>query len=66
MVTNYCNKKILGKASQLLGTSKGALKINPAEISRLTRKYQKMYRAGVENIEIADASIIKKTNIQKI
>jgi hypothetical protein len=60
-------QKVLSKASQLLGASKGATKINPAEITRLTRKYQKMYRAGVEKIEIADATVLSKNkNIQDL
>ena len=31
-------QKVLSKASQLLRASKGTTKINPAEITRLTRK----------------------------
>ena len=57
---DFLQKEILTGVKKMLGDSNGTHKINPAEISSITRKYQKMYKDSVENIEILDATVLSK------
>lgn len=57
---DFLQKEIFTGVKKMLGESNGTYKINPAEISSLTRRYQKMYKDRVGDIDIPDATVLSK------